>query len=149
MSDLEDAMSQITRTPHQALVRRSERRQWHELVEYSSNVIPVAGPAIALPFKEREIFSAWPMEWQVEHSALTHDVYENRLLKHFLWRQLLPRLDELEKRAQAEIERRKISLSSAKRSGWDDTAEAERSQIVDLEQVAHCVDRCSVWSSDG
>ena len=77
------------------------------------------------------------MEWQVEHSALTHDVYENRLLKHFLWRQLLPRLDELEKRAQAEIERRKISLSSAKRSGWDDTAEAERSQIVDLEQVAH------------
>ncbi len=64
------------------------------------------GPAVAIPVRHDRLPAVWPAQWDVRRGVLTYDVYENRLLKQFLWRQLLPRLYEIEDRARQEIERR-------------------------------------------
>ena len=73
----------------------------------------------------------------MRRGVLTYDVYENRLLKQFLWRQLLPRLYEIEDRARQEIERRKQSREAKLRNTWNDD---ETERIVELEAVvADCL----------
>jgi hypothetical protein len=138
MDKLAAAVGQIARSPHRALVAEQQRRQWHELAEFSAGALPDPGPVVALPYSRAGLPARWPLEWAEEQHALTFDVYENRLLKHFLLRQLLPRLDELEQRAQAEIARRREQLFVAQRNKWD-TAETEKRRIAELKDViANC-----------
>lgn len=132
MAELAEGIRQIAHMPHQGLVSQQERRQWHELHAFADNVHPMPGTAVALPTLRARIPTALPAEWVVERQTRTYDVYENRLLKQFLWRQLLPRLDALETRANAEIERRKQNLAVIRRNDWDDT---ESVRIAELEQV--------------
>ena len=106
MQDMEASMIQLERMPHRALVRGTERHQWHEVHEFSADVGPVPGPAVPMPFRQERLPATWPQQWDVERSILTYDVYENRLLKHFLWSQLLPRLIQIEEGAGQEIQRR-------------------------------------------
>ena len=54
----------------------------------------------------------------------------NRLLKQFLWRQLLTRLYDLQERAEQEIERRRQRLAIKLRRGW---ADDESERIAELE----------------
>lgn len=132
IEELAEGINQIAHMPHKGLVSQKEMRQWHELHTFSDNVYPMPGTVVAIPTFRARIPSVLPAEWLVERQAHTYDVYENRLLKQFLWRQLLPRLDTLEKRAEAEIERRKQTLSIIRRNGWEDT---ESVRITELEHV--------------
>lgn len=132
MAELGTAMRQIELMPHQALVSQSERRQWHEVRDYSAEVTPVAGPTVALPQLRARLPEAWPLQWDVSSHALTYDVYENRLLKQFLWRQLLIRISDVAERAGQEIQRRRSDLAIKQRRGWEDD---ESGRIAELEAV--------------
>lgn len=148
MSELDGALAHIKRMPHRALVSHNERRQWHEVTQYASHVAPEPGMSVALPLQPDQPPRIWPQEWRVENQSLTYNVYENRLLKHFLWRQMLPRLYELENRARQEIERRQQNLAIQRFKNWEDT-ESER--IAELEVVStNCKDmqrRVIGWGS--
>lgn len=144
MKDLEIALADIARAPHRSLMAEQQRWLWHEVTEYSPSLAPVPGPVMAVSVAGRGPM-AWPVEWREERQVLTYDVYENRLLKHFLWQQLLPRLSELEGRAGKEIERRQYDLdgmlkrtaSSAKlRQDWQNSIDIATQEIEKLMAAA-------------
>jgi hypothetical protein len=131
MDELTDALTTIERAPHQALVSQGERKEWHEVRELAGHAVPLTGPSVLLT-RQNRLPHIWPQQWQVERAVLTYDIYENRLLKQFLWRQLLPRLDELEQRAQQEIRRRQHNLAVIRHYGWEDTETARISQLAEV-----------------
>lgn len=146
MKELEIALADITRAPHRALLSEVQRRRWHEVTAYSAALSPVPGPALAMPAGGRGP-AVWPAEWREERQALTYDVYENRLLKHFLWRQFLPRLSDVETRASKEAERRRAELDiilrrtrkPKQRERWQGTIDNITQQIEKLEAaIADC-----------
>jgi hypothetical protein len=139
MGDLEKAMALIARTPHRVLAGRLERRQWHEPAVVGANAAAVPGPVVAVPNVRPGIPDVWPCEWQVERGELTYDIYENRLLKHFLWSQLLPRLIQVEDGAGEEIRRRRQKLVICEKYRWRDNAAEEAARIAELEDVANSV----------
>jgi hypothetical protein len=139
MGDLEKAMALIARTPHRALVGRQERRQWHEPAVIGANATAVPGPVVAVPNARPGIPAVWPFGWQVERSELTYDIYENRLLKHFLWSQLLPRLIQIEDGADEEIQRRRQKLVIYEKYRWKDNAAEQVDRIAKLEEVIDTV----------
>lgn len=135
IGDLESAIALIARAPHRVLVGRQEHRQWHELALAGANAIAVPGPAVAMPHARLGVPAILPREWAVERGELTHDVYENRLLKQFLWRQLLPRLIQVEDSAHEEIRRRQQHLAFCKKRKWKDQITEETTRIAELEQA--------------
>ncbi len=139
MGDLERAMALIARTPHRVLVGRQECRQWHEPAAIGANAAAVPGPVVVLPDVHPGLPEVWPREWRVERQELAYDVYENQLLKHFLWSQLLPRLIEVADGAGEEIRRRRQQLAIYERYGWKDTAAQEADRIAELEDVTESV----------
>ena len=99
--EIRDTIAQIRRNPHRQLQEYTEQRLLYEVHQFSSETIPVSGAVVALP---EAVASAYgiiylPECWSVQRSALTYDVYENQLLKHFVQRQLVtssqPFLSEL------------------------------------------------------
>jgi hypothetical protein len=139
IGDLESAMALITHNPHRALVGRYERRQWHEPAVIGANATAVPGPIIDVPDARPGVPGILPREWQVERMELTYDVYENQLLKQFLWRQFLPRLIQVEDGASSEIQRRQDRLSLCRSHHWDDSATAEETRIAEMEEVIKSV----------
>lgn len=139
VKDLERSMTRIARDPHRRLVGRQERRQWHEPEVLGANATLVPGPAVAVAHAREGVPAVLPREWQVERGELTYDVYENRLLKHFLWSQLLPRLVQVEEGAEAEIQRRQEKLAIYEKYRWRGNAAAERERIAELEAVIDSV----------
>lgn len=158
MKELEIALADIARAPHRSLVTEQQRRRWHEVTAYSAALSPVPGPVLALPTGGRGP-AVWPAEWREERQILSYDAYENRLLKHFLWRQLLPRLDDVEMRAAKEVERRRAELdvtlrrtrSARQRERWQGTIDSMTQRIEGLEwAIADCRDmqrRVMGWGS--
>jgi len=139
MGDLERAIALIARAPHRVLVGRQEIHQWHEPAIVGARVTPVPGPVVVMPNLRSGISKTLPRDWLVEHEELTHDVYENQLLKQFLWRQLLPRLIQIENGAAEEILRRKDRLSICQKYRWRTAAGDETTRIAELEQVTERV----------
>jgi hypothetical protein len=151
MHDMAAVMAAIGRSPHKALRERSETRLAHEVRAFSGSCSPIFGSGLQLPdaVSETIAIEELPSEWWVQESVLTYDVYENRLLKHFLWRQLLIRIDSIQERATREIERRRTDLDIIRRNGWDDT---ETDVIQKLESVVEECRReaqaCMAWGSE-
>lgn len=151
MHDMAAVMAAIGRSPHKALRERSETRLAHEVRAFSGSCSPIFGSGLRLPdaVSETIAIEELPSEWWVQESVLTYDVYENRLLKHFLWRQLLIRIDSIQERATREIERRRMDLDIIRRNGWDDT---ETDVIRKLESVVEECRReaqaCMAWGSE-
>ena len=87
MCDLETIWADIRRNPYRTLAKTEGKRLLHEVHQFSSDVIPVPGPALSLPSRVAKSVGMrqLPAEWLVQDAVLTYDVYENRLLKHFLW----------------------------------------------------------------
>ena len=139
MADLDRAMALIARTPRRVLSSRQECRLWHELAVASANLTAVPGPVVAVLGARSDVPAIYPREWQVERGELTYDIHENRLLKHFLWSQLLPRLIQVEDGAGEEIRRRRQKLTVYERYRWRNTAAAEKARIAELEDVISAV----------
>jgi hypothetical protein len=149
--ELADVMSHIRRNPHSQLTNQTQAQFIHQVKRFSSEVVPIPGPFIQLPrgISSGTMAMVLPQLWSVEEHTLTHDTYENRLLKHFLWRQLLPRLISIQEKAKAEIRKRKESERIKQLQGWEND-EAEKIQI--LEEVSlDCHDllqQCMAWGSE-
>lgn len=151
MFDMAAVMAAIGRSPHKALRERSEMRLAHEVRVFSSSCSPILGSALRLPaaISETIAIKELPAQWWVQENILTYDVYENRLLKHFLWRQMLIRIDSIQERATREIKRRRVDLDIIRRNGWEDT---ETDVIQKLESVVEECRReahaCMAWGSE-
>src|SRR5258707_15871552 len=76
----------------------------------------------------------YPSAWRVEQPELSYDVYENRLLKQFLRKQLVSKLTAIQERANGEIQRRKMVLSFRLKHKFDNVRE-EQEEIRSLERV--------------
>jgi len=149
--DLAIVMSHIRRSPYRTLAQKTEKRLLHEIHQFSSDLVLMPGPTWRLP---DVMVGSWgakqlPAEWLVQENVLTYDVYENRLLKHFLWHQLLARVISIQDQATNEIERRKRQRETKLRQGWDDD---ETPKINELERIkSECqamARQCIAWGSE-
>ena len=146
--ELADVMSHLRRNPHQQLAEQKQIVMIHQVKRFSSEVMPVPGPFLPVAVSSVSM-DVIPQLWSVEDHILTHDTYENRLLKHFLWRQMLPRIITIQEKAKAEITKRKESQRIKHLQGWEDD-EAEK--IGELEGVSsdchQLVQQCVTWGSE-
>ena len=149
--ELADVVARIRRNPHSQLTNHTQAEFIHQVKRFSSEVIPIPGPFIQLPQRiaSGTMVTVLPQLWSVEEHALTHDTYENRLLKHFLWRQLLPRLISIQEKANAEIRKRRESQKIKRLQGWEDD---ESDKIKELESVSldcqNLLQQCIAWGSE-
>ncbi len=141
---LRDVMPQIRRNPLLALQEYNEQRLLHEIYQFSGAVRPLPGSVVVLPEKVASTggLQYMPERWSVQQSVLTYDVYENRLLKHFIRRQLIPRLNNIRERATAEIKRREQERKIKWKMGWTDD---ETPKIEELEYVIEECQKMSKW----
>lgn len=138
MSELEEVIASIRRSPHRVLKEYSEQRLLHEIRRFSSETSPVAGAVLALPAKVAAAcrFDHLPASWIVQQNILTYDVHENRLLKQFVMRQLVAKLSTIQEKAQHEIKRRERERTTKHFKGWKDD---ETPHIDELKRiVAEC-----------
>jgi predicted component of viral defense system (DUF524 family) len=142
--ELGKSIAQIRRNPLRKLQEYPEQRLLHEVHRFSSEATPVAGAVITLPKSVASPYElhALPETWTVIQNTLTYDVYENRLLKHFMLRQLLVRINTIQGRASAELKRREQSRKVKLRSGWVDD---ETSKIEELENVIEECQKMAKW----
>ncbi len=148
---LQDVMEHIRRNPYRVLREEREQRYVREIRQFSSETTPVPGAVIRLPASVATTRTTeyLPEKWIAQSTILTYDVHENRLLKHFVQRQLVTRLAMLRKRAESEIRRREQARIVKIRSGWndDETPEIEKLHLVitDCQQMMR---RCISWADE-
>jgi len=149
--ELTDVMANIRRNPHSKLSKHTQTVLLHQVKRFSNEVIPISGEFVQLPQEIASItgFSTIPQLWCVEEHTITHNTYENRLLKHFLWRQLLPRLFSIQDKAKSEIQKRRESQKIKQSQGWQDD-EAEKIQILDgvIQDCHSLLQQCIAWGSE-
>jgi hypothetical protein len=149
--ELADVVSHIRRNPHTQLTNHTQAEFIHQVKRFSSEVMPIPGPFIQLPVGviAEEMTAVLPQLWMVEKHTLTHDNYENRLLKHFLWRQLLPRLISIQEKANSEIRKRRESQRIKRYQCWEDD-EADKIQILEgvTSDCQNLIMRCIAWGSE-
>jgi hypothetical protein len=135
--ELRDTIAQIRRSPHRALREGSTERMVFEHSLHLGSAIPVPGPAVNLMVKSSGgLPRTVPLYWTDISGSPSYDVYENRLLKHFLWHQLLPRIESISKRAMRELQRRRKDREMKLARNWEDD---ESVPIAELEKV---MERC-------
>lgn len=155
IKEMEGVIAQIRREPHRTLAEHSEQRFLHEVNQFSAEVRPMPGPAVKIPagvaatVSRQKTLAYLPEIWITTQKSLTYDVYENRLLKHFVQHQLTAKLGVIQDVAKAEIKRRRENLVIIRQRGWDDD---ETPQIEKLEDIiADCgllAKRTQLWASE-
>lgn len=140
MRSLEDSLARIAQSPHTRLGIHTEVRSLHEMAGHVGNVQPVPGESEYIGFgsTHRQHVPLVPRYWVTERSEPTYDVPENRLVKQFLWRQLLPRIQQIAERAETEVARRKSERQHKLRNEWEDD---ETPKIVVLERIIEDCER--------
>lgn len=147
---LGNVIEHIRRSPYRTLSEREESRLFHEVSRFSSDLRPTPGASVKLssPLSQELGLEYLPQQWVVHEAVLTYDVYENRLLKHFLWRQLLTRIYSIGERAQQEMRRREQQRVYKVRQGWEDD---ESNKIKELEKIVEkcqaMMQRCIGWGN--
>jgi hypothetical protein len=144
---LHPVMLHIRRRPHCTLQLSERQCSWQELAHYAGDARPLPGACLELPAERRPFghVGHLPHDWQVQESGPSYDVYENRLLKHFLQRQLPVRLSFIEARALAERQRREAIYQRYHND--EDRALLERLQRV-IDECQQMKQRCLYWSSE-
>lgn len=151
MDELEDVIASIRRSPQRILQQHSEQKLLHEVRQFSSETMPVTGVVLALSTRVAATcrMDYLPASWIVQQNTLTYDVYENRLLKQFVQRQLVAKLSTIQEKAQTEIKRRAKERATKLYKGWHDD---ETPLIEELKRVlAECQQmtaRCIAWGSE-
>jgi len=148
---LQDVMEHIRRNPYRVLREEREQRYLREVRQFSSEVIPLPGTMTRLPssIAARCAIEYLPEKWIARRTLLTYDVHENRLLKHFVQRQLITRLAMLQKRAESEIRRREQARIVKIRNKWkdDETPEIEKLRLV-ITECKQMMRRCIFWADE-
>ncbi|WP_170143042.1 DUF2357 domain-containing protein [Thermosporothrix hazakensis] len=135
-------IADIRRDPHYTLHTQQIRLQLHEITYFSHDIHPVPGEHIVFPQSPYPIL---PSYWSGEQSYHTYDTYENRLLKHFLLKQLSPRLDHIQESAQKEL------LRVESRYKYYHNPEDKRKKQKLQQAIAECQRmklQCVHWASE-
>lgn len=151
---MQDTFVHILREPYSVLHTRLEQRQWHEIRHFGSECHALRGEVVRFSrhtsANKQSPTLHIPATWQEPQTALTYDVYENRLLKQFLQKQLIAKLNIIQDRARSEIQRRKVTLAYKQKNNFQD-ADEEQEEII---RLYHVIDdcqqmkrRCLHWSS--
>jgi PD-(D/E)XK nuclease superfamily/Domain of unknown function (DUF2357) len=154
ISQLEDVMFHIRRSPYHVLSTHNEQRLLHEVHLFSSETVPLSGNVLALPktFKSLHGINSLPETWMVPQSTPTYDVHENRLLKQFVQHQLIAKLHFIQERAKSELRRLEKDYEIAAVMSWKKTREQLAKEIRKLELVvAECEQmmyQCVAWGSE-
>lgn len=148
-----DVLSALRRDPYRVLSAQTEQREWSDVWQFNGDSQAIGGEVIHIP---RHVGNqvqtlTLPVKWQVPQTVLSYDVYENRLLKQFLKKQLITKLTAIQDRARSEIGQRKITLAYMQKNHFKNDYE-EQEQIVALQRVIeHCQtmkQRCLRWSNE-
>jgi len=135
--ELRDTIAQIRRSPHRALRQGSAERMLLEPGLHFGNAMPIPGPVIGVQMHgSNTLAQTIPLYWTDFSGSPSYDVHENRLLKHFLWHQLLPRIESITRRALREMQRRRKDREMKLARNWEDD---ESVPIAELEKV---IERC-------
>jgi len=149
MGKLGKVLSAIRREPYRVLASKSEQRDWHEVWQFNGESQAIGGDCIRVQRRGRSL--TLPTVWQVPQTLLSYDVYENRLLKQFLRKQLVARITFIQEQAESEIKQRKVTLLYKEKNKFNDAAD-ERQEIDALQRaVANCQQmkrRCLQWSGE-
>ncbi len=118
MHELCSVMARIRRNPYRSLQGYVEPRLLHEVCQFSREASPIPGPLVALatPYTVPYL----PLTWAVQQNKLTHDVYENRLLKHFIQHQLATKIRSIQKNIDREMKHHQQNRDRNRRNGWED-----------------------------
>jgi len=149
---LPDVLENIARNPLTKLVEINETRLLQHVERFTSDVTPLPGEYFSTSVNNYTQFPSIPLQWLVRSSSPTYDVPENRLLKHFLWRQLLPRINNTRIRAEHEIERRKSELAVQRAKLYeqaDSTAERINELQAAVQQCRLMSRECENWVNVG
>lgn len=149
--ELSDIMARLRRNPRRSLSIQEAQMLLYHVPRFSAEVLPIPGPCQELPVQLSSKFlrTYMPLSWTVQEQVLTYDVYENQLLKHFLWRQLAPRLIQIKERAEAELARREQSRKYKQLQGWDDDETPRISGLQKVIQDCHVLlNQCNSWGSE-
>lgn len=150
LPQLANVIMNIRRNPHRQLAERHQQVLAHDVRSFSNDIFPVPGPAVKVNAGGATTHLVQiPQTWVVSEQVVTYDTYENRLLKHFLWRQLFPRIMQIQEKASSEIKRREQTRRDKIRQGWE---ENETEKIEALKEVLlKCqamANQCIAWGSE-
>ncbi len=147
---LTSVMANIRRNPHRALAELTEQRQLHEVSQYAAGALPSGGPMVKMARAGTTRSLAYlPLNWSVQQQYLTYDTYENRLLKHFVLRQVPPRLKSIQRGAQLELARRRKSLAYKQLNNWQDDETVYINKLVEiLKDIDNMVHSLKSWGNE-
>ncbi|BCL79688.1 DUF2357 domain-containing protein [Ktedonobacteria bacterium brp13] len=148
--ELADVIARIHRDPHSHFQEDLITQQLHDIPHFSSEVFPFHAEVTQLPSTLARTLSIshLPTHWHIYHNVATYDIYENRLLKHFLHIQLIPKIHFVEERALNELQRRRQQLAIKRRKHWrdDETPFIQKLEAI----VTDCnfiKQQCMIWST--
>ncbi len=144
---LRDIMLRICREPHRTLHQQNIQQDWQEISRFSDEISPLPGESIRLPeplARQRGI-TYIPQYWTAQRTALTYDMYENRLLKQFLRKQLIAKLNIICERAEREKQRLEAIYARYRNSEDGETIYKLKHVITECQQMKQ---RCIRWSSE-
>ncbi|MBP7962076.1 MAG: DUF2357 domain-containing protein [Caldilineaceae bacterium] len=143
---------QIRRQPHKQLSTLAEERLIHEIPYFTPDIEPISGNYVTINRHQDpdSLEPIWvPERWQVNRAVPTYDVYENQLLKYFLWRQLIPRITHIQDRAKQEIRRRQQDLAIKIARDWEDDETPLIAHLTEVVRTCEKLQRvCTRWGSE-
>ncbi|GAC1364576.1 MAG: hypothetical protein NVSMB44_24190 [Ktedonobacteraceae bacterium] len=150
---LGDILSAIRREPYRVLASKSEQQDWQDVWQFNGESHALGGDCIHIPRRAggQSRTLTLPTLWQVPQATPSYDVYENRLLKQFLQKQLVTKINSIQKRAESEIRERSVKLAHMQKYKFCNAGDEQR-EIKALEYAidsCQCMkQRCLQWSSE-
>jgi predicted component of viral defense system (DUF524 family) len=147
LEKLQSILVQLRREPHYTLRSQAIQQDWQDVHSFSAETLPVEHEYVTAPgvlTRTRGIHYL-PQQWDVPQSQISYDTYENRLLKQFLRKQLIAKLNIIQERAELEIKRRQ-PIYARYHNEEDGKALEQLHQVV-----AECPtlrQRCLRWSNE-
>ena len=147
IEQMKDIMAHIRREPYRALREEQIQQDWQEIKNFSNEAVPLPGDYVYLSESQVSRYGIrnLPQYWTQPYTTLTYDTYENRLLKHFLRQQLLPKLDIIQE--HAENEKKRLEPIYARYQNVEDGETIDRLKRV-LEECKDMRQRCIHWSNE-
>jgi hypothetical protein len=142
---LQDIIVHICRDPQCALQEYTETLPCTLVRHFTRNMRPASKTYVALPEKNTDTCRTThlPEVWEVPMTIPSYDIYENRLLKTFLSRQLVDKISIIQQRAVKALAERKTSRKSSN---------VATQEMIELQRIINdcrlMKRRCLMWSDE-
>ncbi len=144
--EMRDIILHLQKDAIRTLQEERVQQDWQSIATLSYAAEPVPGERITLRAAVgRSGIKYLPQRWNVPNSNLTYDLYENRLLKQFLQKQLVAKLTIIEGRAESEKQRRAAIYARYGNSEDKKLIDKLKLVIADCQKMKQ---RCINWSSE-